>query len=150
VIHNGPHTVRHFYQGDLGFLQSASQRPGYAGPIVYGSASRPARQWECRTKIPKRQEAVQARGPKRVKAMLTRDEIELAIFAMDGGPILGCSRLYGAGLESRDGLGLRTKDLDCGSSTVTIRDEKGHKDRATMLRGVVQRPLRDHLRKLGE
>jgi integrase len=47
-----------------------------------------------------------------------------------------------------EGLRLRTKDLDFGSGTVTIRDGKGQKDRVTMLPGVLQQPLRDHLRQV--
>jgi hypothetical protein len=55
----------------------------------------------------------------------------------------------GATVHMED-LSLRTKDLDFGRGTVTIRDGKGQKDRVAMLPGVLRQPLRDHLRQVRE
>jgi len=93
---------------------------------------------------------VRARGPKRLPVVLTRDEVEPVLSEMDSRPVLVCSLLYGSGLRLTEGLSLRTKDLDFGRGTVTIRDGKGQKDRVTMLPGVLQQPLRDHLRQVRE
>jgi integron integrase len=93
---------------------------------------------------------VRARGPKRLPVVLTRDEVEPVLSEMDSLPVLVCSLLYGSGLRLTEGLSLRTKDLDFGRGTVTIRDGKGQKDRVTMLPGVLQQPLRDHLRQVRE
>ncbi len=50
---------------------------------------------------------------------------------------------YGSGMSLL--LGLRVKDLDFRSDEITVRQGKGHKNRVTMLPGVLFQPLQDHL-----
>ena len=44
-----------------------------------------------------------------------------------------------------EGLGLRVQDLDFGGGAILLRDGKGRKDRVTMLPGVIEQPLQEHL-----
>ncbi|MBI3695385.1 MAG: integron integrase, partial [Acidobacteria bacterium] len=89
---------------------------------------------------------VRARKPKRLPVVLTRDEVAALLDRLDGVPRLVCRLLYGSGLRLLEALQLRVKDIDFGPGEITVRDGKGQKDRVTMLPGVLQEPLRDHLR----
>jgi integron integrase len=60
-------------------------------------------------------------------------------------PRLVCTLLYGSGLRLFEALGLRTKDLDLARKELRVRDEKGGKDRVTMLPAAVVEPLRAQL-----
>jgi len=88
---------------------------------------------------------VRARRPKRLPVVLTREEVEAVLDPLDGVPRLVCALLYGSGLRVFEGLGLRVKDLDFGGGAILLRDGKGRKDRVTMLPGVLEQPLQEHL-----
>jgi integrase len=47
-------------------------------------------------------------------------------------------------------LRLRTKDIECGSHEILVRDGKGNKDRVTMLASAVVPKLRVHLQRVRE
>jgi integron integrase len=89
---------------------------------------------------------VRARKPKRLPAVLTREEVAAVLAHLDGVPRLVCTLLYGSGLRLLEGLQLRVKDLDFGRGEITVRDGKGQKDRLTVLPEALHEPLEDHLR----
>ena len=93
---------------------------------------------------------VRARKPKRLPAVLTRDEVEAVLAQLGGLPRLVCTLLYGSGLRLLEGLQLRVKDLDFGRGEITVRDGKGQKDRVTVLPEALHQPLEDHLRYVRE
>jgi site-specific recombinase XerD len=88
---------------------------------------------------------VRARKPKRLPAVLTRDEVEGVLEQLDGVSGLVCTLLYGSGLRLLEGLQLRVKDLEFGRGEITIREGKGQKDPLTMLPAVLDQPLQHHL-----
>jgi len=88
---------------------------------------------------------VRARKPKRLPAVLARDEVVGVLDQLDGAVRLACALLYGAGLRLLEALQLRVKDLDLGRGEITIRGGKGAKDRVTMLPDALRQPLQDHL-----
>jgi integron integrase len=86
-----------------------------------------------------------AKGPVRVPAVLTREEVRRLLAAMRGSKWLMASLLYGAGLRLRECLKLRVKDVDFGYRQIVVRNGKGAKDRVTMLPRSVAAPLQAHL-----
>jgi len=76
--------------------------------------------------------------PREVKAILTQ---------LTGIPLLVASLLYGSGLRLSEALRLRVKDLDFGTSQITVRDGKGAKDRTTILPVSLQNSLKQQLKK---
>ncbi|HMF38825.1 MAG TPA: hypothetical protein VKF17_19475 [Isosphaeraceae bacterium] len=52
--------------------------------------------------------------------------------------------------RKKEGLSFRSQDLHFGRGAVSTRDGKGQKDRVTLLRGVLQQPLREQLRQVRE
>jgi len=93
---------------------------------------------------------VRARKPKRLPAVLTREEVAAVLVHLEGVPRLVCTLLYGSGLRLLEGLQLRVKDLDFGRGEITVRDGKGQKDRVTMLPDTLLQALQDHLRGVRE
>jgi integron integrase len=89
---------------------------------------------------------VRARRPKRLPAVLTREEAGAVLAQMSGAPRLVCMLLYGSGLRLLEALQLRVKDLDFGRREITVRDGKGGKDRITMLPEALHQPLEEGLR----
>jgi len=90
-------------------------------------------------------QAMRARKPKRLPAVLTREEVLLLFNQMSGIHKLIAQLLYGSGLRLMEALRLRIKDLDFEYRTITVRDGKGEKDRITILPDLLQDPLRHHL-----
>ncbi len=56
--------------------------------------------------------------------------------------------MYGAGLCLMECLRLRIKDIDFFSNQIIVRDGKGNKDRITMLPGVINGSLKEHLKRV--
>ena len=88
---------------------------------------------------------VRAKGSKRLPVVLTRDEAQAVIGAMNGTPALVAALLYGSGLRLLEALQLRVKDIDFARREITVRGGKGDRDRRTMLPEVLISPLLDHL-----
>lgn len=84
---------------------------------------------------------VRAKRPRRLPTVLSRDEVQQLLAAMDGRPWLLASLLYGTGMRLMEALRLRVKDVDFARHEVTIRDGKGGKDRRTMLPRSLIEPL---------
>lgn len=67
---------------------------------------------------------VRARRPRRLLALLTREEVRAVLNELDGTPHLVSSLLYGSGLRLLECLRLRVKDIDFHGTDITVRDGK--------------------------
>jgi integron integrase len=75
----------------------------------------------------------QAKAPKRLPVVLTREEVQKVLSHLEGQHRLAAGLLYGAGLRILECLRLRVKDIDFARKEILVRDGKGFKDRVTML-----------------
>jgi integron integrase len=87
-----------------------------------------------------------AKRPARLPVVLTRGEVAQVLAGMSGSAKLVAILMYGSGLRLMEAVGLRVKDVDFESRSVTVRAGKGQKDRVTVLPERVVEPLREHLR----
>jgi integron integrase len=92
----------------------------------------------------------QAKVPKRLPVVLTRDEIQAILSRLTGTQWLIASLLYGTGMRIMECLRLRVQDVDIKRSEILIRNGKGSKDRVTMLPLSLVAPLQAHLLKVRE
>ena len=86
-----------------------------------------------------------AKTSRKQPVVLTREEVDRLIGAMDGQMRLMALLLYGAGLRLMDCIRLRVKDIDFGYRQIVVRDGKGAKDRITVLPDAAIAPLKSHL-----
>ncbi|HEX5391830.1 MAG TPA: integron integrase [Rhodocyclaceae bacterium] len=87
----------------------------------------------------------QAKAPKRLPVVLTRNEVQLLLRHLDGIHSLVCSLLYGTGMRIMECLRLRVKDVDFERHEILIRDGKGFKDRVTMLPSALSSALQKQM-----
>src|SRR5262249_60548719 len=92
-----------------------------------------------------REEGARARRPRRLRVVLTREEIRSVLERLDGAPRLMALLLYGAGLRLLECARLRVKDVDLATSQIVVRSGKGAKDRVTMLPAAARPGLLRHL-----
>jgi integron integrase len=90
-------------------------------------------------------EAVRAKRPARLPAVLTRAEVKAVLAELDGTKRLIAVLLYGAGLRLLECLQLRIKDIDLEGHKLTVRGGKGAKDRITMLPVAARESLLAHM-----
>lgn len=90
----------------------------------------------------------QAKAPKRLPVVLSKEEVRLILKHLDGAHYLIVSLLYGTGMRILEALRLRVKDIDFSRKEILIRDGKGFKDRITMLPASLVVPLKTHLHKV--
>ena len=90
-------------------------------------------------------DVVRAKRPQRLPVVLTRQEVERLLAALDGVPWIMAMLLYGSGLRLMECLRLRVKDIDFTKNEILVREGKGNKDRVTMLPAGVKDPLLRHL-----
>jgi len=90
----------------------------------------------------------QAKRPKRLPVVLTRDEVRLLLSRLDGTPWIVALILYGSGLRLMECCRLRVQDIDFGYQQILVRDGKGRKDRVTLLPERVIGPLQAHMEKI--
>src|SRR5262249_5493558 len=95
--------------------------------------------------LPWLDDVVRAKRPLHLPVALTREEVRAVLQRLDGVPRLMAILQYGAGRRLLECCRLRVKDVDFATSQLTIRDGKGHKDRATMLPTAVKADLHAHL-----
>ncbi|MFQ5903978.1 MAG: integron integrase, partial [Candidatus Binatia bacterium] len=90
------------------------------------------------------------RAPRRLKlpVVLTREETARLISLIPGAHQLVVKLLYGSGLRIIECLRLRVQDIDFAMKTLTVRDGKGSKDRATNFPATLIEPLREHLKRV--
>ncbi|MDP2026251.1 integron integrase [Sulfuriferula sp.] len=92
----------------------------------------------------------QAKAPKRLPVVLTRDEVQAMLSRLSGTHWLIASMLYGTGMRIMEALRLRVKDVDFKRREILIRDGKGAKDRVTMLPLSLTAALQSHLSRVRE
>lgn len=73
----------------------------------------------------------QAKAPKRLPVVMTREEVQSVLARMDGSVWLIACLLYGSGLRIMECLRLRVKDVDFARCEILVREGKGFKDRVT-------------------
>jgi integron integrase len=93
------------------------------------------------TDLPWMESVIRAKRPRRVPTVLSRDEVQRLLAAMDGRPWLLASLLYGTGMRLMECLRLRVKDLDFARNAIVVRNGKGGKDRHTVLPRKLIEPL---------
>lgn len=89
--------------------------------------------------------ALRPRRNRHLPTVLTQEEAQKVLSALEGVNALMAKLIYGSGMRISECLRLRVKDLDFKQSHILIRDSKGHKDRLTMLPDLLKTPLRKHL-----
>jgi integron integrase len=94
-----------------------------------------------RVDLPWMATVVRAKRPRRVPTVLSRDEVQRLLAAMDGRTWLLASLLYGTGMRLLESLRLRVKDIDFARNAIIVRDGKGGKDRHTVLPRKLVDPL---------
>jgi len=90
-------------------------------------------------------DVVRAKRPRRLPAVLSRDEVRALLDRLRGEHRLAASLMYGAGLRLMECLRLRVKDIDFQQRIVFVRHGKGGKDRTTVLPDGLVQPLREQL-----
>ncbi len=93
-------------------------------------------------------EIVQARRPRRLPVVLTREEVARVLAELSGVHLLVAGILYGAGLRLLEALRLRVKDVDFERTEMVIREPKGGRDRVAVLPQKLVAPLRTHLQEV--
>lgn len=79
-------------------------------------------------------DAVRARRPRRLPAVLTEDEVGKVLQAAgDSVASLILRLIYSSGLRLSEALRLRIKDVDLQNCSITVRSGKGNKDRVTVM-----------------
>jgi len=91
------------------------------------------------------QGVVRAKKPRRLPAVLSRNEVMLVLRNLQGHHWLAACLLYGSGLRLMECVRLRVKDLDFEHRAVIIREGKGGKDRIVTLPDELIVPLQRHL-----
>jgi site-specific recombinase XerD len=81
----------------------------------------------------------------RVPVVMTRDEVKRVLAMMQGTCRLMAELMYGTGLRVHECVTLRVKDVDLADHTISVRNSKGSKDRATVLPLQLSSPLQQHL-----
>jgi integron integrase len=90
----------------------------------------------------------QAKAPKRLPVVLTREEVQKVLSHLEGQHRLAAGLLYGAGLRILECLRLRVKDIDFARKEILVRDGKGFKDRVTMLPQSLMAALQQQLERV--
>ena len=88
---------------------------------------------------------VHAKRPARLTVVLSRGEVAALLGRLQGVPHLMASLMYGSGLRVLECAELLVKDVSFERGEIRIRDDKGRKDRVTMLPARLREPLREHL-----
>jgi integron integrase len=78
-------------------------------------------------------EIVRARRPKRLPAVLTREEASALLARIDGVNGLMARLMYGTGMRISECIALRVKDVELSRREIVVREGKGGRDRVTML-----------------
>lgn len=89
-----------------------------------------------------------ARRVERVPVVLSREECQRLMGALEGTTRLMAELMYGSGLRLTELLRLRVKDVDLERGQLIVRAGKGDKDRVTVLPAVLGERLRAHRERL--
>ena len=88
---------------------------------------------------------VRAKRPRRLPVVLTRREVSAVLGLLEGQFWIMGMLMYGAGLRLMESLRLRVQDIDLEKNEILIRNDKGSKDRITMLPQSVVPAIRNQL-----
>ncbi len=91
---------------------------------------------------------VRARRTRYIPVVLTREEIDRVIAALEYPHTLVTGMLYGCGLRLFEALNLRVGCLNFDDMIVTVHDGKGKKDRTVPLPESLKQPLNQHLKRV--
>jgi len=83
--------------------------------------------------LPWMEDVVRAKRPRRIPAVLSREEAARLLAVLDGQPWLMAALLYGTGMRLMECVRLRLKDVDFARNEIVVRDGKGGKDRRVPL-----------------
>jgi len=92
--------------------------------------------------------AVRANKKMNMPVVLTREGTARILSLMTGTPQWVAKLLYGSGLRISEAIRLRVQHIDFPMKTLTVRSEKGNKDRVTTFPATVIPFLNDHLVKV--
>jgi integron integrase len=93
-------------------------------------------------------EFAQARPGKRLPVVLSKEEVQRLLGALEATPRLMAELMYGSGVRLMELLRLRIKDVDTERRQLVVRAGKGGKDRVTVLPKVLLEPLQRHRERL--
>jgi len=91
--------------------------------------------------LPWMESVVRAKRPRRIPAVLSREEVARLLAAMEGQAWLMAALLYGTGMRLTECIRLRVKDVDFGRGEIVVRNGKGGKDRRVPLPLRLREPL---------
>ena len=86
-----------------------------------------------------------AKRPKRLPAVLSRQEVKVLLGGLDGVQYLMAALLYGSGMRLMECVRLRVQDIDFSYHQILIRNGKGNKDRVVPLPHKLEGLLRSQL-----
>jgi len=93
--------------------------------------------------LPWMETVVRAKRPQRLPVVLSRDEVNRLLAALEGTCWLMGALLYGTGMRLMECLRLRVKDVDFDRSEICVREGKGGKDRRVPLPRRLRAALED-------
>ncbi len=91
---------------------------------------------------------VRAKIPKRLPAVLSREEVRDVLKEVQGVTGLVVQMIYSGGMRLSEALSLRVQDCNLEGSSVVVRQGKGNKDRVTLLARTLLPDLKAHISKL--
>jgi integron integrase len=92
-------------------------------------------------------DALRAKRPRRLPAVLTKEET-LRLIGCLSGTHQAAKLIYGSGIRLMECLRLRVKDLDFDYRTITVHDGKGEQDWVTVLPDSLVPLLQEHLQRV--
>ena len=93
--------------------------------------------------------SLRAKTPYNLPVVLTRGEVELLLSSLDNTRSKLIIRLmYGAGMQLKETLRTRVKDLDFIKNTVMVRNAEDRKDRITVFAESIHDDMRSHLKRM--
>lgn len=90
-------------------------------------------------------QALRAQKTERLPTVLTKEEVKRVFAHMQGVNLLMAKLMYASGLRLMECIRLRVADLDFEQQQLTVRNEKGAKDRFTLLPRVLHPTLHEQL-----
>jgi integron integrase len=91
---------------------------------------------------------VRAKRGSKLPVVLSVEEVGRIFRQLEGRELLMARLLYGAGLRLMELARMRVQDIDFEMNSITVRDGKGAKDRATLLPKSIRDDLRLHLQRV--
>jgi len=93
-------------------------------------------------------DAVRSGKKQRLPVVLSKEEVQRLLSAMNGVPQLAAKLMYGTGMRLMECLRLRIKDVDFEVNEIRVRNGKGGTDRLVFLPETIKPALREHLERV--